>query len=513
MISLKKTFISFVFLIFFLITSSQANILSLGDGAYISFFEGTNTNSSSVIKTYEGTPLPSIWEGLGYLQFCSSDQRGEYNGIAMSGSAPSSGDFEKIKISFIAQWNNSSSGAIEELILAQSNFNDSSVIKDIYKVGSQGDNPIPGGESYSFKIDMRSLVSGSNNKLFSLYCDEDDKKYFKLFLRVTYPFENFTNKGNYTTKIKESPKRKAIVIDTVTPVIEFLTPGEDSFPMLGTSGDPIPETNLTVKIFDSNPNQVMKNVYLTIGGQSYTMSLVSENRNYSPGVEDNLDRYTGTFKLQFDQNNPPLMPSRTDRAELSVTAEPSWPNMSAQNCVNEYDIIIRDNDAPEIEIILSKSNSELARLSVKDGITDIPFNKSGKIKIKNDDQEFEIDDPYSRGLEEAMPSETSSISLDLCTVLSDSSKWIKVVEDTRIHVKLGITDNFDSAPMTNGKNIKSIICNSKAITTKSFPLIFRDSGLRKKALEIQVIDMAGNIRKVTFPINVIDTKINIETMQ
>jgi hypothetical protein len=502
--------------VFFYIVSSCFSWagLSLNQGVHISFFEGTNTNTDHIIKTYEGYPLPNIWEGLGYIQFCSSDSGGQYNGISLNQSQPGPEDFQKIKISFNALWTDPFSKQKQELVLASSDFTDTQIIKDLYKVGTKGDNPIPGGQSYAFKIDMRSLAAGSENKLFSLQCDDPEKKYFHLFLRISYPYEKFSNKGVIEQKFKESPHRKALVADTFTPEIKFINPPESAFPIIGTSGDPLPVSALIIEICDTNPNQILNNVYLTLAGETRPLSLVSETRDYGAAQSNPVYRYKAKYELQFDSENPPLMPASESSSSFSISAEPSWPGLSMQNCEQEYEIEIQDNDAPDIEVSLKKIGSginSVAEISIKGGIKDIPSQSSGTLIVNNNGLELTLSDPWKRGLNESATS-SQDTTLVLADHISDTSKWIKISEDTRFHVEIKVTDNFDSAVIPPGNNLRDIFCNSEKISSQTFPLIFRDSGLKKNALIIKASDKAGNIRTVTYPINVIDTKVNIETI-
>lgn len=461
-------------------------------GFQVSLFEGTSTSAAEPMRTFEGQKFPVEWQAVGYLRFAGNGA----GGIAKAASGPpDQTDLAAIRVSLVARWNDPA-GNRHEKIMASSGFNDPSMVRNFSPMG---------GESYSFILETGSLA-GENSNLFSIQCDDQALSWFEVCLRSRFPWSGSGNPG-----IREWGHRPVLVIDTVAPSVVFTIPPENSFPITGTSGDPPPFSTIMVEVSDTNPNQAMASVILAIGeGEGLEMTPGTPRRDHSP-VPANL---TGRFFLDCSwtpDSAAATLPTGTDEAQITVTAQPKFPVIDAENGAASGIIEILDNDAPCIECVLTwpgPSGQENLTVRVQGGETDIPCDGNGTLDITLGSRGIQTPDPHSRGIHDPAPAPSP---VDLGSIFNEVD-WPAIPEDTRVTARVRGWDNFDAVPGP-GLNLVELKVNGSTAVDGPIPLIFREAGKVASAIEIFARDRAGNTRIVRVPARILDTRMRVNTIK
>lgn len=521
-ISVKNFVLALVSLLFSMnmaLAAGSTSIRQLPKGATIALHEGLNTSTTACMRCREGENPPTLWEAVGIVQFYSSDGMGDYDGIPLSsGTLPSQTDLASIEILQLATWKDPA-GNSHEMIISKSNFGDSQTVREFRKIGEMGEPAIPGGLSYRYRLGLKEMASRNINTLFSLQSDLDDLSMFQLSIALQFPLKK--RGGSTATQRVTADARKVMVVDALEPLIKMVTPPEESFPIKGTSGDPLEITLFTVSISDSNPNQRMERVSLSAGEEEQEMAVGTVQRLFEAQVPNPAARFQAQFSLTLTSDRQIMLPARGKEAKLTLSCAPAFPRLPTQNISNEYEIQVEDNDAPAITVKISHpaaGGEKSLTVAVKGGEKDIPASASGLLEVSltgsGGGAGAQTPDPWRRGPGDAVPAQETleTMALDIASIFPDRSDWIEVPEDTRIFVTLSGTDNFDE-PNQPGSNIVTYRINGKDYKGGRSALIFRDSGEAGSSLRVEAQDSDGNLRIVLIPFKVTDTRMNVQTIR
>ncbi|MDP7421986.1 MAG: hypothetical protein QGH40_08900 [bacterium] len=519
------------------------------------FVFNTWSDPEKVILWDEDDPLSVGWYISGNIYFSgSAPSSGEYwDGV---GYPNSPADFNTVRYQVVLEWDAFDSGGNplntrhREIIFGPKTLAD---VQNKRKIGSLPGEYSPKEEIWNFYIpldemeltfpvpnqcDIWPVYSDGSEQTFvaksSLSSDVQDHLY-RIYCEITYPYYRWSDdtppRSRYIDEVPfKSEIRYALIKDVEPGAIdeELLKP---FFEQDLTTDDPLREREIHCFVYDNNPNQEIESVVVNIGGDERPMKEFPNfiQRHYDKPSDfdgEENERYCSKWILDLDspeafgpdlprapnrsmETGPNEIPLEVEPLVVSVTATLKWgDNITASI---EKSLKVRDNDAPGVTVILQPLDEKPQTITVSEGTFD-PLQGRAEVLVQLSQPPKEYSPEY---LEDPWP--VFSDYLDLGGIFKGDLDSIIITEGKRTWISVVPRDNI------NGNQVKEIEMGSKASLTrlpfnpktKMFEnvIIFRNPDPEPQMYELILFDHSDNIRRIRFPVQVIDTRLDVYELE